>query len=77
MNERKHPVEDVVSEITGIQYNPTECVYIKNPVQTAKYLKHKLPLIDILVGEDDKLVFVFNREFSREYYELWLKHELI
>lgn len=76
MNDKKYPVADITSDITGSKYNPAECVYIKNPVQTARYLKHKLPLLDIIVGDDDKLVFIFNRESSREYYELWLRHEL-
>lgn len=73
----KYPVADIVSEITGKTYNPSECVYIKNPVQTAKYLKHKLPLLDLIVSDDDKLVFIFNRDMSRENYELWLRRELI
>jgi hypothetical protein len=77
LNDAKHPVKDIVSEITGKQYNPSDCVYIKNPVQTARYLKHKLPLLDLIVSDDDKLVFIFNRELSRESYELWLRHELV
>lgn len=76
MNESVYPVKDMVSDITGKQYNPSECVYIKNPVQTARYIKHNLPLLDLLVSDDDKLVFIFNREKSRECYELWLRHEL-
>lgn len=71
-----YPVKDIVSDITGKQYNPAECVYIRNPVQAAKYLKYKLPLIDLVVSDDDKLVFIFNRDESRPWYELWLKHEL-
>lgn len=71
-----YPVKDIVSEITGVKYNPAECVYIRNPVQTAKYIKHKLPLLDLIVGDDDKLTFVFDRETSKNLYQLWLTHEL-
>lgn len=72
-----YPVKDIVSEITGKTYNPTECVYIKNPVQTGKYLKeHRVDLLDLIVGDDDKLVFVFDRDASRKYYTLWLNHQL-
>jgi hypothetical protein len=60
LNDTKFPVADIVSEITGKRYNPSECVYIKNPVQTAKYLKHNLPLLDLIVSDDDKLVFIFS-----------------
>ena len=71
-----YPIKDIVSEITGKRYNPIECVYIKNPVQTAKYIKYRLPLLDLIVGDDDKLTFVFDKESSKSLYQLWLTHEL-
>lgn len=77
LNDRLHPVADVVSDITGKRYNPDNCVYIKNPAQYAMYLKNRrVPLLDIIVGDDNKAAHVFDRETSRPFYELWLAHEL-
>lgn len=63
------------SKITGIEYVPKECVYIKNPLQAALYLKH-IPIIDITVGQDNKMCFVFDMEESRDLYRKWNSHEL-
>lgn len=77
MYDKTYPVADITSEITGKTYNPSNCVYIKNPAQYAMYLKHnRVELLDIVVGDDNKAAHIFDREGSRKYYELWLAHEL-
>lgn len=65
----------IKSKVTGIEYVPKECVYIKNPQQAALYFRH-IPILDITVGQDNKMCFVFDLEESRELYRLWNAHEL-
>ena len=64
------------SGITGIKYNPEECVYILNPLQVYKYLDNGAELLDVICGNEKKLVFVFNREDTCALYDKWCKREL-
>ena len=66
----------VQSTITGKCYETDECVYIVNPLQVYKYLSNDLPPLDILPGEDNKLVFVYSRNNSKILYDKWCKREL-
>jgi len=70
----------VISEITGLEYNPNNVVRILNTQQIAMYLKHGAKLIDLYasVKKDGTpvLVCIFNREDTKELYELWCKREL-
>lgn len=45
------------------------------------YIKHGCKLLDLYVSIDNDtsepvLVFIFDRKQSKEYYDLWCKHEL-
>ena len=62
--------------VTGKCYETKECVYIVNPLQVYKYLLNDLPPLDVLPGEDNKIVFVYNRQESRDLYDKWCKREL-
>ena len=66
----------VQSMVTGKCYETTECVYIVNTLQVYKYLLNDLAPIDVLPGEDNKIVFVYNRQESRDLYDKWCKREL-
>lgn len=61
--------------VTDRIYEQEAMVYISNPTQIAKYMKHKCTLYDLL-EIDDKLVGVFSKEETKPLYELWKVHEL-
>lgn len=71
----------VTSEVTGKTYDPSKVARLINPLQVAKYMAKKcLPLdiypsIDYKTGQDI-LVFIYDREESRELYSLWCDHKL-
>lgn len=66
-----------VSKITGKSYESSECVYISNPVQCAKYCKLLGTdlLMDIVLSSEkreDALVFVWKKTpETREAKRLW------
>ena len=66
----------MVSTITGKSYQPANCCFILNPKQTALYIKNGLTLMDLLISQDDKLVYVFEKKESGPLYEKWKKYEL-
>lgn len=71
-----------ISQITGKSYNPSECVFISNPTQCAKYCKFLGTelLMDIIVSSEkreDALVFVWKKcPETREAKFKWDNHEL-
>lgn len=66
----------VISEVTGLTYSPDEMVYLVNPLQSARYLKHGAVLYDIFESKD-MLVFVFSRNDTRQMYQQWKHRELL
>ncbi len=66
----------VQSNVTGKCYDTDESVYIVNILQTYKYLINDAELLDVLPGEDNKLVYVFNKKKTYKLYDAWCKHEL-
>ena len=66
----------VTSPLTGITYKMSECVRILNPVQVSAYIRHGAKLIDLLIGDENKLVFIFDKKSTAYLYELWLIREL-
>ena len=65
------------SSITGKSYEMEDACIILNIVQVAAYLKNGAPLLDIYVGRNDKLCFVFPRnELTKGLFDKWVKHEL-
>lgn len=72
----------IISTITGKSYNPSECVFISNPTQCAKYCKLLGTdlLMDIIVSSErreDALVFVWKKcQETREAKRLWDNREI-
>ena len=66
----------VQSSVTGKCYETDECVFIVNPLQVYKYLINDAAPLDILAGEDNKIVYVYNRKSTRDLYDRWCKREL-
>ena len=57
------------------EYEIEDTVRIVNTKQAGLYVKNNVPLVDLFWSRDT-LVFVFNREQSKNAYDLWCKHEL-
>lgn len=72
----------ITSKLTGKQYDPTECVFLSNPTQCAKYCKLLGTefLMDIIVSDErraDALVFVWKKTpETREAKRLWDAREI-
>ena len=72
----------IKSKITGKTYNPSDAVYLTNPVQCQRYFKFlgDEPFLDILFTSDkreDALVFVWKRcPETREAKIKWDNHDL-
>lgn len=72
----------IISTITGKSYNPSECIFISNPTQCAKYCKLLGTdlLMDIIVSSErreDALVFVWKKcPETREAKRLWDNREI-
>ena len=68
------------SLITGKYYNLFDSVRILNLRQVAAYLDYGLLPLHIYTSKDENekpiLVFLFDREESKDAYDLWCKHEL-
>ena len=66
-----------VSSITGKSYMPENTYVILNVAQVAAYLDNGAPLLDIYVGRNRKLCFVFPKdELVKDLFDKWVKHEL-
>lgn len=71
----------VKSEVTGKTYDPARCVRILNSLQACKYIKAQCLPLDIYTSIDQKtgqdvLVFLFDRNESKDLYTAWCNHEL-
>lgn len=66
-----------VSSITGKSYITENTCVILNVAQVAAYLDNGAPLLDIYVGRERKLCFVFPKnEMTKHLFDKWVKHEL-
>lgn len=68
--------EKIKSDVTGLEYNPSEVCRIINPKQASMYLKHGARLYDAYSGYDGVLVMIFNRKETSDLYDKWCNHEL-
>lgn len=72
----------ITSKITGKTYEPSEGIYISNPIQCQKYFKHlgEEFFLDILYTsykKEDSLVFVWKKcPETKEAKRLWDQHIL-
>lgn len=66
-----------ISQITGKSYTPEDTCIILNVAQVAAYLDNGAPLLDVYVGRNRKLCFVFPKsEQTKILFDKWVKHEL-
>lgn len=66
-----------VSKITGRSYHPEDTCIILNVAQVAAYLENDAPLLDVYVGRNRKLCFVFPKdETTKNLFDKWVRHEL-
>ena len=66
-----------ISRITGKSYMPEESYIILNVAQAAAYLDNGAELLDIYVGRDRKLCFVFPKDSkTKELFNKWVKYQL-
>ena len=63
------------SEITNRDYESSDCVYIPNIKQAARYIRKGAFPVDI-VESNDKLCFVFLKQETRDLYKAWCEHTL-
>lgn len=61
------------SEITGITYLDEDCVFFRNPTQSACYKNWGATLVDLFVGNDNKWVWVFYRRDHKRLKLRWKK----
>lgn len=72
----------ITSKITGKTYEPSDAVYLTNPIQCQRYFKFlgSEPFLDILFTSEkreDALVFVWKKcPETREAKQKWDNHTL-
>lgn len=59
------------SDITQRWYEPDECVFFRNCVQSAHYIAWGATVYDIFVDNQNKLVFCFSREDHNKLKNRW------
>ena len=65
------------SEITQHRYDPKDCVFFRNALQSTVYMLNGATLLDVIpVATERRLVFVFSREDHERLKEKWNNHEL-
>ena len=67
------------SDFTKKTYNIKDVVKILNINQAAAYMKYGVPLLDLWISKRNGLpilIFIFDREGSKEAYDLWCDHKL-
>lgn len=63
------------SKITQREYEPCEMIYILGVKQGGLYIANGCTLYDLLWSKG-KLVYVFNKKESKQYYDMFCKYEL-
>lgn len=65
------------SALTGRSYNMEDVCIILNTAQVAAYMDNGAQLLDVFVGRERKLCFVFPKnELTKRLFDKWVKHEL-
>ncbi len=65
------------SKLTGESYFPEETIIIVNPTQAAAYLENDAPLLDVYVGRERKICFIFPKnDLTKRLFDKWVKREL-
>jgi hypothetical protein len=72
----------ITSKITGKRYEPSEAIFLTNPLQCQRYLKllgseHFLDILYTSEKREDSLVFVWRRcPETAKAKRLWDNHEI-
>lgn len=67
----------MISKVTGKSYLAEDTWTILNPRQCAAYIENGFYPVDIYVGRENKLCFVFLKtEYGKELFDKWVRHEL-
>ncbi len=70
----------LVSTLNGKTYNIRDIARVPDRRLQTLYIKHGLRPVDIYVSMDndgrDIMVMLFNREESKDLYQMWLDHTL-
>jgi len=68
----------VWSEVTNQYYDPEECYFFKNALQSGAYIHHGAKLQHLYFDtQDNKITFGFLKSDHKKLKLLWKKHELI
>jgi len=66
-----------ISSVTGKSYIPEDTCIILNVAQVAAYLNNGATLLDLYVGRNNKLCFIFPKdELTKKLFDKWVRHEL-
>lgn len=81
MNKKTIEHEKYVSILTGKEFDKNNIVKIINPAQASAYSVNGATLIDAYPSrhyETGKpiMIYVFERDKTEGFYDLWCKHEL-
>lgn len=66
----------ITSDITGKTYEDSSVVFFTNLPQSIAYMKAGAVPLDVMVGNSNKLIFVFSKEDHMKLRERWARHEL-
>ena len=77
MRKGEYTIMRQTSKLTGESYFPEETCIIVNPTQAAAYLENGAPLLDVYVGRERKICFIFPKnENTKKLFDKWVRHEL-
>ncbi len=57
-------------------YDDEDVVYFYNQQQSIAYVKAGAKLVDLILNEKNKLMFVFSKKDHKRLKEKWMKHEI-
>ena len=71
----------IIGKYSGKEYYASEVIRISNPLQAASYWMNGLEPLDIYVTRNFEkhqptIVYIFNRDKSKPFFDLWCKKEL-
>jgi len=71
----------IIGKYSGKEYYASEAIRISNPLQAASYWANGLEPLDIYATRNFEthkptIVYIFNREKSKYFFDLWCKKEL-
>lgn len=65
----------IESDVTGIVYDDSDCVFFRNLYQIAFYVHNGAKIIDVFTDSKGMLVFCFLKEDHKRLIDLWMKNK--